>query len=163
MKKTRLTALLCGVLCVSALIFAAASVTASTDTDPLITLSYLEKVAFPKFKDDVLASVPKPEPAQPTATQNVSASYSVIEVLKDQTVLAGSVCEIIVRPGSSAVCVSPFEDQGIADITLGSEILNGTEIPINSYCIIPRGNDGRGIKILSEKAYIMIRGDYTIG
>ncbi len=163
MKKTRLIAVFSSVLLGTALCFAAGSAIASTDTDPLITLSYLEKVAFPKFKEDVLASVPKPETPAPAVTENASASYKVIEVLKDQTVLAGSVCEIIVRPGSNAVCVSPFEDQGIADITLGNEILNGVEIPVNSYCVIPRGGDGRGIKVLSEKAYIMIRGDYTIG
>ena len=36
-------------------------------------------------------------------------------------------------------------------------------IAINAYCIIPRGADGRGFKVISDKAFIMIRGDYTIG
>ena len=94
---------------------------------------------------------------------DVMCSEAVVELKKGQTVYAESVIELIVRPGSKVTCVSPFEVQGIADITLGKEVMNGEELAINSYCIIPRGKDGRGFKINSEKAYIMIRGDYRIG
>ena len=80
-----------------------------------------------------------------------------------QTVMANSICEFIVRPGSKVEAISPFPEQGIADITNGIEVLNGDIISLNAYCLIPRGNDGRGMKVLSEKAYIMIRGEYTIG
>ena len=71
--------------------------------------------------------------------------------------------EFIVRPGSNVCAVSPFPSQGIADITNGIEVLDGEKISINAYCLIPRGADGRGMTVVSEKAYIMIRGDYTIG
>ena len=80
-----------------------------------------------------------------------------------QTILADSICEFIVRPGSRVVAVSPFPGQGIADITNGIEVLGGEQISINAYCLIPRGGDGRGLTVIGERAYIMIRGDYTIG
>lgn len=89
-------------------------------------------------------------------------SYTLLELNLGQKVLANSATEIIVRPGSIVSVVSPFDEQGIADITNGVEVLNGREISINSYCIIPRGNDGRGFYVHSDKAYVMIRGEYTI-
>lgn len=98
--------------------------------------------------------------AQPVSQNN---SYTLLELTQGQTVLANSICEFIVRPGSKVVAVSPFPSQGIADITNGLEVLGGEMISINAYCLIPRGADGRGISVVGEKAYVMIRGDYTIG
>ena len=158
LKKTRLIAVI-GAVCLGAAAFFAVGTMASTETDPLITLSYLEKVAFPKFKSEIVAETQ----GQSNTSIEKSGSYAVVELQKDQIVYAESVVELIVRPGSNVVCVSPFEDQGIADITLGIEVKEGEEISINSYCIIPRGQDGRGFKVVSDKAYVMIRGDYRIG
>ena len=159
MKKSRLFAVL-GAVCLGAIVtVCAGTAIASTDTDPLITLSYLEQVAMPKFKSEVVAEIS----GSSNTTVEKDSSYAVIELSKGQVVYADSVVEFIVRPGSKAVCVSPFDDQGVADITLGKEVMNNGEIALNSYCIIPRGEDGRGIKIVSDKAYIMIRGDYRIG
>ena len=159
MRKSRVIAVI-GAVCLGAcLCFAAGTAIASNDTDPLITLSYLEKVAMPKVKTEILAEVS----GSSNTSIEKSGSYAVVELKKGQTVYAESVIELMVRPGSKVTCVSPFEDQGIADITLGKEVMNGEELAINSYCIIPRGKDGRGFKINSEKAYIMIRGDYKIG
>ena len=160
-KKGRFAALIGAAVIGIGASFAAGTAFASTEPDPLITLSYLEQIAFPKFKEEILASVKLPEAGAPAGQQ--SNVYTVIELSKDQTLTANSVCEFIVRPGSDVVCVSPFPEQGIADITLGKEVLNGEKVAINSYCLIPRGGDGRGFKILSDKAFIMIRGDYTIG
>ncbi len=139
--------------------FALGTVSASNDTDPLITLSYLEQVAVPKLKSEILSEVTA---GSSTAVEK-SNSYAVVELNAGQVVYTDSVCEFIVRPGSTVACVSPFEDQGIADITLGNELMHGEIVPINSYCLIPRGGDGRGFMVYSEKAYVMIRGDYRIG
>ena len=42
-----------------------------------------------------------------------------------------------------------------------TELLGGTEVPVNAYCLVPRG-DGRGIVCTSEVAYVMVRGKYEI-
>ncbi|HPU17585.1 MAG TPA: hypothetical protein PLZ27_02825, partial [Bacillota bacterium] len=62
-----------------------------------------------------------------------------------------------------ATVVSPFANQGISDNTLGTDLLNGTAIALNHLLLIPRGGDGRGIKITSTGAFVMVRGEYTIG
>lgn len=158
----------------------------SSDEDPLITLSYLTDIVLPKFKNEITDEykayissniqeddnllidnddskpVTKPESDVPSSTTPTNNSYTLLELTLGQRVLVQSATEIIVRPGSIVCCVSPFDEQGIADITNGKEVLDGQEIAINAYCIIPRGNDGRGFTVNSNNAYVMIRGEYTV-
>ncbi len=185
MNKKKLTLLL-SILVGTILTFAAViSTSAFTDSDPLVTLGYLEQVFKPAMKQEIVDEVSETVSAavsyvqsQPAVevsadvneaasddgqTDKASSSYTLIELSMGQTVLANSICEFIVRPGSKVAAVSPFPEQGIADITNGIEVLNGEMISINAYCLIPRGGDGRRMTVMSEKAYIMIRGDYTIG
>ncbi len=70
--------------------------------------------------------------------------------------------EVLLRTGLSQV-VSPFDSQGLSNITNGTDMLDGTTLIKNHLLIIPR-NDGRGVKVLSrDGAWFMIRGEYTIG
>lgn len=163
--------------------FAFISASAYSENDPLITLSYIKDILFPNFKEEILEEVDsrisnlpgashEGDFSQPdfsgtddnvTKPSQADATYTLLELNEGQTVTANSICEFIVRPGSNVCAVSPFPSQGIADITNGIEVLDGEKISINAYCLIPRGADGRGMTVVSEKAYIMIRGDYTIG
>ena len=143
-------------LMISALMLAFSVITVvaySSDEDPLVTLSYLNEVVIPKLKAELGAS----------SQNGNNGSYETLELDIGDTLLAKSALEIIVRPGSIVTAVSPFKQQGIADITNGNELYDGDEFAINAYCIIPRGNDGRGVRVFSEKAYILIRGEYEIG
>lgn len=159
----------------------------SDNGDPLVTLSYLTEIVMPQMKNDILAEITiekdagnvltdengniitgdannKTEGADGTdSVPNPSNSYTLVELTKGQSLYATSVLELIVRPGSEVAAVSPFEAQGIADVTGSREYLNGDIIEINSYCIIPRGSDGRGFTVLNEKSYILVRGEYYIG
>ena len=123
--------------------------------DPLISKSYLDSVFFKQVTDYVDTKVAS-APAAAAKTE-----YEVITLTKGQSLYAASSLEFILRPGSSAAVVSPVTANGIADLTNGSELYNGQNIPINSYCLIPRG-DGRGIICTSDTAYIMVRGSYEI-
>lgn len=93
--------------------------------------------------------------------QSSGAVYEVVHLTKGQKLMAKSAVEIIHRAG---ICraISPFSDQGLADMTASVELYNGDELTKNNYCLIPRGNDGRGIIVDSDEVYIMIRGEYTI-
>lgn len=98
----------------------------------------------------------------------VSSSWEVIYLTTGQTLLATSPCAIILRAGSAAV-VSPFNGQdgsspqGLSDLTAGADILADTPLSLNHHILVPRGNDGRGIRITSEGgAYIMVQGGYTV-
>lgn len=172
MKKKKLTVIFSVIVGVLLTVFAVFTASAYTDSDPLITLSYLQEIFAPSLKQEILveaATVPAgsnvtqaPSSVDEAAQQGAN-SYTLLELSLGQTVMADSICEFIVRPGSRVAVISPFPSQGVADITNGVEVLGGENVSINAYCLIPRGADGRGLTVLSEKAYIMIRGDYTIG
>lgn len=102
-----------------------------------------------------------------TGTSGAAASgsmqYTAIFVEYGKTLLAPKdSIELILRTGT-AVIVSPFADQGISDVTVGVDLKNGDHVSYNHAMIIPRGGDGRGIKITSTYgAYVMVRGEYEI-
>lgn len=160
--------LLCA-LCLGA--FSFSLITYSDSDDPLVTLSYLTDIILPQMKKDILMEVATQEnasgvisPDAPSASASeVSGDYTLLELENGQCLYTNSVCEFIVRPGSDVQAVSPFETQGIADLTNGTEYLDGDTIALNAYCVIPRGSDGRGIVVLNEKSYILVRGEYYIG
>lgn len=123
--------------------------------DPIVTLSYITDVLTPKIKtevkEDVLSSI-----------GGNTSSFTVVEMKKGQVLTSkDGVVEFILRPGSSATAVSSGEN-GLSDISNMSEILNGDSIGVNHEIIIPR-NDNRGIKITSDTAFILVRGNYNIG
>ena len=177
MSKRKLTVIFSIILGTVLTVCAVFTASAYSDNDPLITLSYLQEIFAPALKQEIVSEtgIGQAENSVPAMSENsgnaesvdnaakANSSYTLIELVKGQTVTANSICEFIVRPGSHVAVVSPFEAQGVADITNGTEILADQEISINAYCLIPRGGDGRGLKVIGEKAYIMIRGDYTIG
>ncbi|MCL2815639.1 MAG: hypothetical protein FWD23_13660 [Oscillospiraceae bacterium] len=159
---------------------------AGSADDPLVTLSYINKVFKPQLEDSVLKVVEEklksftpPAASSPPAASNppassppaqniyimsdgASSSYVVLELTKGQRLRVREGClEFILRPGSGAVVISNFKTQGIADLTTGEELLNGAGLPINHSLLIPR-NDGRGISVTSVVAYVMVRGDYEI-
>ena len=122
--------------------------------DPLISKSYIDNVLYPQ----IVAYVDSKATAAPSAQ---SSEYQIITLYKGQTLYASSSLEFVLRPGAAMSVVSPSATNGIADVTTATELYNGYNVPINSYCIIPRG-DGRGITCLSDTAYVMVRGAYEI-
>lgn len=89
-------------------------------------------------------------------------AYTVIYLTGGTQLLATSVCSIILRAGTAEV-VSPFDGQGVTDITNGVELMAGDALSPNHEIIVPRGNDGRGIRISSSSgAYILVQGGYTL-
>ena len=145
-----------------------ANASAGSADDPLITLSYINKVYTPQISktiDDKLREIAAGSAGVSTASSsnsNASGSYSVLELKNGQRVRAKSESlEIILRQGGTASVISPHKDQGIADLTSGAELLNGTALPVNHSLLIPRA-DGRGISVTSSVAYVMVRGDYEI-
>ncbi len=164
----------------------------SQGNDPIVTLSYLTEIILPQMKKDIVAEVAvqfdnsKNEAENNETTDNITVggnensqedknaeasepveastgTYTLLELENGQRVYTNSILEFIVRPGSDVCVISPFDAQGVADITNGTEHLDGVSVPINAYCLIPRGSDGRGIEVVNEKSYILVRGDYYIG
>jgi len=143
---------------------------AGSADDPLVTLSYINKIYTPtlsKAIDTAIAAALvsyRPQQAQPLIAQNSagSAGLVILELTKGQKIRAkSSPIEISLRPGGTAMVISDYQTQGIADWTTGDELLNGAAVPINHQLIIPRP-DSRSIIITSLVANVIVRGDYEI-
>lgn len=125
-----------------------------SENDPIVTLSYLKDIFAPQLKEEIKSETP----AQPAG----STGFEVVELSAGQTLTSreGTV-ELVLRPGSSAYVISASDQNGLSDISAMKEIQNGEAVGVNHSLIIPR-NDGRGIKITSDKAYVLVRGDYIV-
>jgi len=126
--------------------------TYSTENDPLVTLSYLEKRLEELKKQTIIAEV--------------DFKYEVLELKSGQSVMAKGACEVILRPGGTATvvvtnAVNKANSIGLSDLTDGKELTDTMRVPVNHYLIISRA-DGRGVKITSDTAYLLIRGEYEI-
>lgn len=139
-----------------------------TSNDPLVTMSYIEEVLAPRIKNELTTYIQNNFQGQGGSVTSddgtvipVNTGYTVIHMKKGQVLYALESTEIILRSGK-AIALSPFMDQGICDMTSGSELYNKDELPRYHYCLIPRGDDGRGIVAISDEIYIMVRGEFEI-
>ncbi len=90
---------------------------------------------------------------------SVAASgYVPVSVAVGQTIYGGEGTELILRAGKGNISVSGVD--GIADITTGEELLNGSKAVKNHLMIVPR-DDGRGVEV-TEAAWFLVKGSYEI-
>lgn len=120
-----------------------------SETDPLVTLSYVNKsIEQIKSYIDEKLSIQK----------NSENELEVVNLAKGQYLIAKAGTEIILRSGKAVAVVS--ELGGLTDVTAGVDLAKDENVPTNHLLIIPR-NDGRGLYCLTE-TYIMVRGEYEI-
>lgn len=161
--------------------FAVLATESGTQTDPLITLSYLTNTltpailqqtdakisanntlltsdlteqinAFARQMDDKIAAL---EPGG--QTPGTSSTYTVVSLNSGQT-LSGTVgTEIMLRVGT-AVCVAS-SSPGLIDMTDGSILNNGSALVKNHLYMATIEN--RGIKATAA-AKVLVRGTYTV-
>ncbi len=109
-----------------------------------------------KIQAEVLANV---EQQLLTDMQNIKPLHQPVQAFAGQTIIGGQGTEIILRSGE-AITYSTVEN-GITNLTVGSNLDNGDAIVKDNLLIVPR-NDGRGVTITTDHAWFMIRGDYEI-
>ena len=139
--------------------------------DPIISLSYLQqytaqnvdpKIQALQSQISELKALVETLSAGGAQTPSVdTAAFSVVQLQYGQTVIAGESCEIILRSGTANVVLDAASLGGISDLTAGVDLANGTAVTPNHYLLVPR-NDGRGIHITSDVAFVMIKGVYTV-
>lgn len=141
--------------------------------DPLISLSYLNEVFWPKVENAIaealgdadFSDIKNDETDKNTSSADVndtaSFEYEVLHLIQGDIVLAETPCEIILRSGSANAYLSGNES-GVADLTAGVDLIEGEAFTANHLLLIPRGGDGRGFIVTSDEIYIMVRGGYTI-
>ncbi len=117
-----------------------------TDSDPLISLSYITNVVMP-YIDNAVAS-------------SSSDGFEVVEIKKGGVITFGSGTEFILRSGEGIVSLDASASGGFTDVTSGLDITNGDALSTNHLMICAR-DDGRKVKT-NSLVYMMVRGDYTI-
>jgi hypothetical protein len=124
---------------------------AGSETDPLISLSYLEQriSEVKKYVDDKVSGSNNSNPNK----------LEVIELNSGQKIIGREGTEFILRSGKAIAQVSDLG--GISDVTEGVDLKEGENIPRNHQLIIPR-DDGRGLVIIEDSTFILVRGEYII-
>ncbi len=152
-----------------------------TQSDPLVTLSYLNQQATPAILAQVDAKLTQREaelkaqlaavvdgyvreveaalnaPGGAAGTSSGSAAYRVVTLNAGQTITGGASCEFLLRSGT-AVCVSD-SSPGLVDMTDGSTLASGGALAANHLYLATV--EGRGVRA-SAAATLLVRGSYTI-
>ena len=105
-----------------------------TTSDPVVTLSYIKEI----FKPEV--------------------TFKVVEVPAGKTLYGDAGTEFILRSGKGSIIAT--SKGGVADLTAGKDLKNGSAIPKNHHLVVPV-KDGRGLKI-TTKSFVMVKGGYTM-
>ena len=94
----------------------------------------------------------EPEPT-PEAFQ---IPFEAVFAENGKVLIADSGTEMILRSGK-AVAVSGMN--GMVNVTAGTDIVNGMEIPLNHLLIVP-ASDGRGMRFAMD-SWVMVKGVYS--
>ncbi len=134
-----------------------------TVNDPIITKSYFELNVKKLISDEVAKQNVPNIPVNQSEVENLAESsrLSIIKLEHGQSLYGGSGTEFIVRTGKTIVFSN--DESGIADVTIGKDIIAGQAVELNHMLIVPR--EGRGIKPdpkNNQEIYVMVRGSYLL-
>ena len=137
----------------------------TSENDPLVSLSYVNDVLGPEIMQKVLDKIDAEYVKISDVSSITAGAYTYLTLSKGQTLMASSSCELIVLNGITTVVVTSAANQnaghGLSNLTDGSVLVNGSQIPANHYTVIPKG-DGRGFIVTSDTANILVRGEHNI-
>ncbi len=124
----------------------AASSEPGSQEDPLAAKSYVD------LKISEIATILNSRP--------VPAVLEIIELKKSQQLLMGTGTQIIVRTGTAKVIAGTYG--GLSDLTNGSGLdKTGDNLELN-HLLLSYREDGRGISVESDSAWIAVTGTYVI-
>lgn len=189
-RKTGIVVLLAVILVLSAVIISAADgVAPGSEQDPIVTQSYVEQKAEQikyyidtlieksnnvdavqdqeiaklkaelELKSQEIAKLTEAAQNSGSVSSGGAARFEVVEMKKNQILVAGEGAEIIPRSGKFSSVYG--ENGGLSDITSAKDMKNGEAIAMNHMLIASRG-DGRGVKALADKSFLIIKGTYTL-
>lgn len=158
-------------LCVCFLFTAAyaASGTPGGQTDPLVTLSYLNGTYTKQVKDMVDQTVSQRKAEMEQSLKNILAGqggtsassggvFSVVTLSQGQSLVGEVGCEVMLRIGS-ATCVSE-DSVGLIDTTAGSVLGNGQALAANHLYMVTISP--RSVRAASGTVKVLARGPYSI-
>ncbi len=126
-----------------------------TEANPLVSKDYVDARI-----DELLRQIQ----AIQQGGNGGNALFQVVELSSGQQLIAGASTEIIVRSGT-ATAISGINGDGLSDLTTDDitkgNLVTGQVIPPNHLILVAR-DDGRGLKAVSDKVFLLVKGPYTI-
>lgn len=119
-----------------------------SSADPLVSMSYINDVLMPQVRSYVDSK----------ALGGAEASYEIVNLKKGQTVIGAQSTEFILRMGTASVVAT--DKGGLADVTGGIDLPDGSVMPANHLLIVPFA-DWRGVTMKSD-GILMIKGVYSL-
>lgn len=155
MRKLRTIAVFCLVAVLLGGIGVYAVTNYGTESDPLITLSYLNAVLKPELEEKYNQQTKDSIAALESRVDQVSGgAYAAVTVNANQTLTCKAGCEFLMRSGEAYVT------GGILDVTEGKELAaNDWLMKHHLYMAM---SDGGAVRANSD-IHLMVRGEYTIG
>ena len=156
-----------------------------SDTDPLVTKSYVDQqiakilaqggtsggtgatvdsAAVEQLRTDVgeLTKFIIDSLTQIEALKNrvaaLEAGFTVVQVKKNQTLLLAGGSEALIRSGKATALKG--QNGVLVDVSAGIDLNHGVNVPVQ-HLLISASADGRGLLVTGD-AYILVRGGYTI-
>jgi len=160
-KKSRLVTLLTFVLV--AVVFAGvgayAATTIGSQSDPLVTLSYLNEKLYPQLLDKISDEADDMTAELKTSLQTSGGvnTYTVVSLSKGQKLVGSVGCEVLLRIGSASVIAT--DNPGLVDTTGGSSLNAGAAVTKNHLYMVTIA--GGGIQA-TDSVKAIVRGAYTI-
>ena len=151
---------------------ALAAGTQGSQSDPLVTLSYLTEKPIPSILAQVDQKITQREEQLETQLSGVAEGYiqqmedkqggsgavfTVVTLTQGQQLVGGAGCELLLR-GGTGVCVSDTSP-GLIDMTQGSTLANGSALSLNHLYLATV--EGRGV-LAQDTVTLLVRGSYTI-
>ncbi|MFI2857122.1 hypothetical protein ACH6EH_08250 [Paenibacillus sp. JSM ZJ436] len=128
-----------------------------TADDPVVTKSYVDQ----QIQKALGGGGATPNPAEPTAPAVDPNAVNIVTLKPGQILIGKAGAEFIVRSGLAVIYTQ--DQDGVADLTDGKDLVNGETAPKNHLLSFPR--DGRGIQVKqgqSQSLVVMVRGGYAV-
>ena len=158
MKKWQIIVLVVAVAVLSAGVGAYAATNYGTQSDPLITLSYLNETLSPslrgEFDNQLCAAMEKLEQSFTADLAGATGTFKVVTLTTGQSLSAAAGCEILYRSGSAASVGA------LVDVSAGSSVSAGASLTANHLYMASAQGDG--VKA-SGSVKVLVRGTCTVG
>ena len=163
MKKKRLRTALCIALAAAGLTAfgALAAGGAGSQSDPLVTLSYLTDTFTGQIMDKVDASIAGRDARLlqelgGSAVSGAASAYTAVTLGAGQTLYGEAGCEVLLRSGAASCAAASAP--GLVDATAGGTLSGGASLQKNHLYLM---TDSRAVTAASGAA-LLVRGGYTI-
>lgn len=166
MNKKRIRTILCIVLAAAGLTAfgALAAGGAGSQSDPLVTLSYLNETFTGQVMDKVDAAIAQRNAqllqelkGSGAAVPGAASAYTAVTLAAGQALYGEAGCEVLLRSGSASC--GGTASAGLTDATAGGSLGGGGALEANHLYLMPES----GSISSAGGAVLLVRGGYSVG